>query len=109
MLFLPGRTRLVRFVMPSHPKLSRRTVLRGVGVAVALPWLEAFPLAARGAEANAHPKRFAALFMGNGISPKNWSAKGSGAEMELSKSLEPLKPLRENLNVISGIFEQADS
>src|SRR6266545_170335 len=91
-------------------KLTRRAVLRGVGVTVALPWLEAFPLAARGAEPGekpAHPQRFAVLFMGNGVSPKNWSAKGNGAEMELSKSLEPLKPFRGQLNVISGLFNKA--
>src|SRR3954463_9176392 len=92
--------------MPSHPKVSRRTVLRGVGVAVALPWLEAFPLAARGAEAGGHPRRFAALFMGNGISPKNWWAKDSGADMELSKSLQPLESLRPRLNVITGLFNK---
>ena len=92
--------------MPSRPQISRRAVLRGVGVTVALPWLEALPLVARGAEKAEPPKRFAALFMGNGISPKNWSAKGRGAEMELSKSLEPLKPFREKLNVISGLFNR---
>jgi hypothetical protein len=96
--------------MPSpspSPLPTRRTVLRGVGATVALPWLEAFPLAARGAEAGAHPRRFAALFMGNGISPKNWGAKGSGAGMELSKSLEPLAPFRDKLNVISGLFNKS--
>ena len=70
---------------------SRRTVLRGIGVTVALPWLEAIPLVA--GETASHPKRFAALFMGNGINPKHWSAKGVGTEMDLGKSLEPLKPL----------------
>jgi hypothetical protein len=92
--------------MSSHLP-SRRTVLRGVGATVSLPWLEAFPLVARGAEAAAHPQRFAALFMGNGISPKNWHAKGSGAEMELSKSLEPLKPFRAKLNIINGLFNKS--
>src|SRR5579859_3813335 len=93
--------------MPTSHLPSRRTVLRGVGVTVALPWLEAFPLAARGAEAATHPQRFAVLFMGNGISPKNWGAKGRAAEMMLNKSLEPLKPFREQLNVISGLFNKA--
>src|SRR6266540_6112391 len=87
--------------MPRLP--SRRTVLRAASVIVALPWLEA--LAAR-EPAAAQPRRFAALFMGNGISPKNWWAKGSGADMELSKSLEPLAPLRSKLNVITGLFNK---
>jgi hypothetical protein len=96
--------------MPSSQahRFTRRTLLRGVGCTVALPWLEAFPLLAGEASATpAAPQRFAALFMGNGISPKNWSAKGSGAEMELSKSLEPLKSLRSRLNVISGLFNKS--
>jgi hypothetical protein len=44
--------------------------------------------------------------MGNGINPKHWWAKGSGADMELSKSLEPLSALRPRLNVVSGLFNK---
>jgi hypothetical protein len=89
---------------------SRRTLLKGIGVTMALPWLESISgwgseVAASPAAA-AHPKRFAVLFMGNGISPKNWWAKGSGADMELSKSLQPLTSLRPRLNVISGLFNK---
>ena len=47
--------------MPSSHFPSRRTVLRGAGVTVALPWLEAFPLVACGSEKATEPKRFAAL------------------------------------------------
>jgi len=94
----------------SH-SISRRTLLRGVGVTLALPWLESIPLlgseSAPGTPAAAPPKRFAALFMGNGISPKNWWAKGSGPDMELSKSLAPLSSLRSRLNVISGLFNKS--
>src|SRR4029077_8050086 len=54
----------------------------------------------------AFPKRFAALFMGNGISPDNWWAKGAGAEMELSKTLEPLAPLKSKLNLVTGLFNK---
>jgi hypothetical protein len=45
--------------------------------------------------------------MGNGINHKHWWAKGSGAEMELGKSLEPLAPFRSRLNLISGLFNKA--
>jgi hypothetical protein len=83
--------------------ITRRTMLRGVGAAVALPWLESLPV--WGAEP-ATPKRFAALFMGNGISPNHWWAKGAGTEMELSKSLEPLAPFKSKLNVVSGLFNK---
>lgn len=87
-------------------QFNRRTLLKGVGVTMALPWLEAIPLLGSEAVPAAPPKRFAALFMGNGISPKNWWAKGAGAEMQLSKSLEPLAALRPRLNVITGLFNK---
>src|SRR5262245_28661653 len=90
-------------------KFSRRTLLRGVGVTLALPWLESIPFGRSQVEAGASaafPKRFAALFMGNGISPPHWSARGAGADMVLSRSLEPLTPLRPKLNVISGLFNR---
>jgi hypothetical protein len=95
--------------MHAH-KISRRTLLKGVGVTMALPWLESLPVwgadAAAAASPSAPPQRFAALFMGNGISPKNWWVKGSGADMQLSKSLEPLAALRPRLNVVSGLFNK---
>jgi hypothetical protein len=91
---------------PRTNKLTRRTLLKGVGVTLALPWLEAIPLAA-GSSGGAAPKRFAVLFMGNGISPPYWSAKGAGADMQLGKSLQPLAKHRARLNVISGLFNKA--
>src|SRR4029079_10192267 len=45
-------------------------------------------------------------FMGNGINPKHWWAKGAGADKQLGKSLEPLSSLRPRLNVISGLFNK---
>jgi hypothetical protein len=93
---------------PHANQISRRTLLKGVGVTMGLPWLESLPV--WGGEAadlpSLPPKRFAALFLGNGISPKNWWAKGTGADMELSRSLEPLSALRSRLNVISGLFNK---
>jgi hypothetical protein len=85
--------------------LSRRTLLRGAGVAMALPWLESIPV--WGAEAPAFPKRFAALFMACGINARHWWAKGEGSQMELGKTLEPLAPLKEKLTVINGLFNQS--
>src|SRR4051794_15757765 len=97
--------------MKTHTtRLSRRTLLRGAGVAMALPWLESLPVwgaqAAGDGAAHEFPKRFAALFMGNGISPDHWWAKGSGAEMQLSKCIEPMAPLKDKLNVITGLFNK---
>src|SRR5262245_20040622 len=94
----------------SRHHLSRRMFLLGAGVTMGLPWLESVPVWSSepvAAElAPSPPKRFAALFMGNGISPNHWWAKGVGQEMELSKSLEPLAPFKTKLNVISGLFNK---
>jgi hypothetical protein len=90
--------------------ISRRTFLRGTGVAMLLPWLESVPVwgAVRGgAGAAAYPKRLGVVFMANGINPETWWAKGSGADMELGPSLEPLKPFREKMNFIGGLFNEA--
>ena len=82
-------------------RLSRRTVLRGAGVAMALPWLESLPV-----WGSTSPRRVAVLFMGNGINGNHWWARGSGAEMTLSKSLAPLAPLKSKINVINGLFNK---
>lgn len=91
-------------------KLSRRTLLRGTGVAMALPWLESIPVwgspAAQAGTASAHPQRFAALFMACGVNEKHWWAKGEGAEMELGKSLQPMEKLKSKMNFISGLFNE---
>jgi hypothetical protein len=90
-------------------QVSRRTVLRGAGVAMALPWLESLPV--WGAPATGHasgfPKRLAVLFMANGINPLHWSAQGSGGDMELGKCLEPLEPLKAKMNFVAGLFNEA--
>lgn len=86
--------------------ISRRTFLRGAGVAMALPWLESVPVWSDVPAAAAFPKRFATLFMACGINPDHWWARGKGEMMELSKSLKPLAPLRNKLNVLTGLFNK---
>src|SRR5437870_1756518 len=89
---------------------SRRTFLRGAGVTMALPWLESlsgFGIGSASAAATVRPQRFAVLFMGTGISPGRWWAKGAGAGMELSDTLAPLEPLKAKINVIDGLFNKA--
>jgi hypothetical protein len=89
---------------------SRRTFLHGAGVTMALPWLESVPVWGSATPApesvGAFPKRFAALFVGNGINPKHWWASGSDWEMDLSPTLTPLGPFRHKLNVINGLFNK---
>src|SRR6188508_3025469 len=92
--------------------ISRRTFIRGAGVVMSLPWLESLPVwgsVTRSEGGQEIPKRFAVMFWGNGVNPNHWSAKDSGAQMELSKSLEPLEPLKSKINVISGLFNKSAS
>ena len=94
----------------SFKPISRRLLLRGAGVAMSLPWLESLPVwgaAAEGAKASGTPpQRFVVQFMGTGINPDHWWAKGEGAGMELSKCLQPLESLKTKLNVINGLYNR---
>jgi hypothetical protein len=74
---------------------------------MALPWMETLPSFAASESPNAFPKRFAVLFMGNGVNEDQWGAEGQGAEMKLSKTLSVLEPLKHKVNVINGLFNKA--
>ena len=87
-------------------RISRRAILRGAGVTMALPWLESFPALAASTSPSSFPKRFAVLFMGNGVNEDHWDATGSGADLSLSKTLMPLEPLKHKINVIHGLFHK---
>lgn len=87
--------------------VSRRVVLKGMGLSLALPWLEAGHLWSGELDTAARsPQRFVCMFIGDGISPPLWWSKGDGAAMELGESLAPLAPYKEQLNVINGLFNQ---
>src|SRR5262249_23506993 len=87
--------------------LSRRTVLRGLGASVALPWLEAMgPLVARAASAPAAkpaPNRAAFLYVPNGKNMADWTPKADGADFELPAILRPLAPVKDDLLVLTGL------
>ncbi|HYP14198.1 MAG TPA: DUF1552 domain-containing protein, partial [Bryobacteraceae bacterium] len=91
----------------SSLSLSRRTVLRGAGCTMALPWLESLHALADTPPASAFPKRFGVVFLGNGINEDHWSAEGEGSAMKLGKTLTPLEPLKEKINVIDGLYVKA--
>lgn len=91
----------------SRNPLSRRTVLRGAGCTVALPWLEAMSAYADTPAASAFPKRFGVVFMGMGVHEDHWSASGEGAALKLSKTLSPLEALKHKINVIDGLYIKA--
>src|SRR4051794_3110323 len=89
-------------------KLSRRTVLRGAGVSLGLPWLEAMmPSSVLGATQPALPKRLAVLYMPNGINTKLWTPEGTGRDFKLSPTLEPLQPFKDQVTVISNCWNEA--
>src|ERR1044071_6631755 len=85
--------------------LPRRTVLRGLGAAIALPFLDAMlpaaSLRARAAGAPVH--RFQTFYVPNGMAMEYWTPKGTGSAFELSPILEPLAPFRDRMTVISGL------
>src|SRR5580700_5409652 len=87
--------------------ISRRAVLRGAGCTVALPWLESLHALADVPPPSAFPKRFGIVFLGCGINEDHWSAEGEGADMKLSKTLSPLEPIKEKINVIDGLYVHA--
>jgi hypothetical protein len=85
-------------------QLSRRTLLRGAGLTIGLPLLNAMlPRASRAAEAAMPPVRMAALYFPNGVWQDAWIPKKTGEEFELPFSLEPLAPHKESLLVCSNL------
>src|ERR1700744_3424107 len=87
--------------------LTRRAVLRGAGCTVALPFLESLHALADVPPPSAFPKRFGIVFLGCGVNEDHWSAEGQGADMKLSKTLSPLEPLKQKINVIDGLYVKA--
>jgi hypothetical protein len=87
--------------------ISRRTMLKGLGTAVALPWLDSLGLAAPAAGptvAAGLPQRIAFLYVPNGVNMSEWTPASEGGKLgKLSGILEPLNPFKDHLNVISGL------
>lgn len=86
--------------------ISRRTVLRGAGAALALPFLDAMAPVRLFAMAKDPAKpvhRFLAYYLPNGMAMEHWTPEGVGRDFELSPILEPLAPFREQMLVMSGI------
>jgi hypothetical protein len=82
--------------------LSRRTVLRGAGVSVALPWLEAMSGVDRKAHAAA-PKRFLVFFSPNGHIRDAWMPTGTPDNFQLSRTLAPLEKLKNDIVILDGV------
>src|ERR1044071_4252066 len=95
--------------MKTH-QFSRRTFLRGVGVTMALPWMESMRVWGDEAKASASgsqaPVRLAVVFSGNGFHSREWWAKGAGKQMELGQVLAPLTDFREKMLFIRGLYNE---
>ena len=90
--------------MLSTASLDRRTVLRGLGATIALPWLEAMtPGRADASEKAWPPVRIAFVYIPNGIQMKQWTPVQEGKHYDLPNLLEPLTKFREDFSVLSGL------
>jgi hypothetical protein len=93
-----------------HHEFSRRTLLRGLGVSMALPWMESLRVwgdELPGEEpASTAPVRMAILFAGCGFHSHEWWAKGQGASMELGRVLAPLSDFRDRMVFIRGLYNE---
>ncbi len=89
-------------------QISRRTMLRGMGVMMGLPLLDAMkPLAAFGAAPEAKaPVRMAVLYMPNGVNPNTWLPTGVGSNFQLSPALEPLAKLKDEIVVLTELWNK---
>jgi hypothetical protein len=97
------------FQSAAKTSLHRRTFLRGAGVALALPWLEAMIPRSAGAAvvSGKAPVRMAFLFTPNGVIPSAWEPKEFGANYALSPTLEPLAAVKSDVLVLSGLSQQS--
>lgn len=84
--------------------IPRRTVLRGIGTALALPLLDSMiPALARGQSAATPVRRFGVVYTPNGMVMNKWTPAAEGAGFEFSPTLKPLEPFRDRLMVLSGL------
>ena len=91
----------------THKHLPRRTFVKGMGVVIGLPMLDAMtPAFARASRAATAPVRLAFVYVPNGIVMKDWRPKVVGKGFEFTRILKPLESLREDLFVLSGLDER---
>lgn len=85
------------------PRISRRTVLRGLGTALALPYLDSMLPRVSAADKMAAPKRMAFIYVPNGIHMQDFTPATTGTTWELPELLIPLKEFREDFSVLTGL------
>ena len=91
-----------------HKPISRRTLLRGAGAAMSLPWLEAMASAApaTGGQLSEPPLRMAFLFMPNGVRPDHWTPAGDGEDYEFTPHLKPLESLKNEFLLLENLWHK---
>ena len=87
----------------TNKTLHRRTLLRGAGAALALPWLDAMTPTFAANPMLKPPKRFAWFYIPNGVVQEAWHPQTAGADWELTPSLMPLADFRDKLNIFTGL------
>jgi len=94
----------------SKKAVSRRTLLKGVGTAIALPFLDAMIPAFATAAATAPVKRFGVVYHPNGVIYDRWLPTGTGSNFELSFTLSGLQKFKDKLIVVTGLAsDQAEA
>jgi len=83
--------------------LNRRTLLRGLGVSMSLPMLDAMTPAAAKSPTTKSPTRLAFVYVPNGINMAHWTPQTAGKDFEITRVLTPLKDQRHNLTLLSGL------
>lgn len=84
-------------------RLDRRTLVKGLGVSLALPWLDAMQGAFAASDAAAPPRRFVAMTLGLGLLGENLNPQQSGKAYETSPYLKAIDDLRDRFTVVSGV------
>lgn len=91
----------------SKKTVSRRMLLRGAGVAIGLPFLDAMHPAFAAPSAKKQARRISVVYVPNGIVMPEWSPKTTGANYEFTRILKPLEKFREDMVVIAGLSNLA--
>lgn len=87
-------------------RIDRRTLLRGAGTLMALPWLDAMvPTSALAQSVKKTPVRMGFLFVPNGVNMEYWKPTTTGAAYQLPEILAPLKNVRPSMSVLSGLAQ----
>jgi hypothetical protein len=86
--------------------LHRRTFLRGLGAAIALPMLDAMRPALATAASTKVPMRLAFTYIPNGVTMKDWKPAATGSEFEFTRILKPVEAFRQDLVILSGLDHQ---